>query len=85
MSPFKIDFDVFSKSGRVVVPDGLGVSKTLQQWIGLQDLLSDEVVARLVHSCQVLHDQLGGLSLPCTRLPAGNIKENYKNDAYTVF
>jgi len=32
------DLDVFAKARRVVVADSLGVTKRLQQWVGLEDL-----------------------------------------------
>lgn len=55
-SLFKEDFYVFPESTRVVIPDGFGVPEGLQERVGLQDLLGDEVVSRLIDCREVLHD-----------------------------
>ena len=55
-SLFKENFDVFSESTRVVIPDGFGIPEGLQERVGFQNLLGDEVVSRLVDCRQVLHD-----------------------------
>lgn len=58
-----MNVEVFAESARVVVLDRFGVSETLEQRRRLQDLLRDQVGGGLVDRRQVLHDQLGALSL----------------------
>lgn len=71
----EIEFDVheLAKSAGIVVPVGFGVSKRLQNGIALQQHILDSfnfIVTLLVRDCgNVLHDNLGGLRFPRSRLP----------------
>lgn len=58
-----MDVEVFAKAARVVVFHRFSISETLEQRRRLQNLLSDEVGGGLVDRRQVLHHQLGALSL----------------------
>ena len=65
--------DEFSKSGRVIVPHGLGIAPGLQDGVGLDDLvlkggLSLLPLARGADGGEVGDDLLGVLSLAGTRL-----------------
>mmetsp|Transcript_16539 Transcript_16539/g.49490 ORF Transcript_16539/g.49490 Transcript_16539/m.49490 type:complete len:256 (+) Transcript_16539:4738-5505(+) len=72
----ELDLHKLSEPRRVIVAHGLGVSKCLQQRIGLQHLLLHAASAtglRLLsretpHPRQILHDELAGFRLAGTRL-----------------
>mmetsp|Transcript_5900 Transcript_5900/g.17761 ORF Transcript_5900/g.17761 Transcript_5900/m.17761 type:complete len:204 (-) Transcript_5900:553-1164(-) len=72
----ELDLHVLSEPGRVVVPHRLGVSKGLQDRVGLQDLLLHRLLPALLllrvtpHEGQVVHDQLARLRLSRPTLPA---------------
>ena len=65
----EVDVDVFSKPRAVVIPHSLGITKSLQNGIGLQYLLLNPGVFA-ADGRQVLEDQLGALSLPRPGLAA---------------
>jgi hypothetical protein len=64
-----VDVEVFAEAARVVVFHGFGVAETLEERRRLQNLLGDEVGGGLVDRRQVLHHQLGALSLSGAALP----------------
>merc|ERR1712142_734557 len=69
----EVDTDELSESGRVVVPDGLGVTPGLKDGVGLDDLvlkggLSLLPLARRADGGEVGDDLLGVLGLSGTRL-----------------
>ena len=71
--------DEFSKSGRVIVPHGLGIAPGLQDGVGLDDLvlkggLTLLPLARRADGGEVRDDLLGVLRLSGTRL-SSNLDE----------
>lgn len=61
-----------AKTRRIVVPQSLGVSEALQEWIAVEDLPLDGLLlslgclawpAQIVAHCQLAHEVLGQLSL----------------------
>ena len=71
--PFEMYLHIFPEPAGVVVANGFGVAEGLEQRTCLQDLLCDEVIAALVDGRQVLHRQLGALSLTRTTLATTQI------------
>jgi hypothetical protein len=61
----ELDLEILSETGRVVVSEGLGVTKGLQQWVGLKDNVLDvsDLLRVTRDSGNVLHNQLGSLGL----------------------
>jgi len=72
----KLDADKLAETRRVVVANGLGISKRLQQWVSLDDLLLEKALgdllarlaARASNRCEVLDNLLCVFRLTGTRL-----------------
>ena len=62
------------EAGRVVIAGGLGISKGLQDRVGIEELVLDTVhlCAAATDSGNVLHDDLGRLGLAGTTLTSNN-------------
>ena len=57
------NLDELSKTRRVVVADGLGVSKRFEDDVGFENLLLDPLRGAGAHGAKILQDELGRLSL----------------------